>query len=85
MDRTREYGYLDVINPFTGEILAQVPLSTKNAVDQAIDITTHAFSNWSSTPVSRRVRYSFEFNEVLRSNEEKLARVMLPIKLHILS
>ena len=70
-------GYLDVINPSTGETLAQVPLSTKKAVDEAIDLAAEAYKTWSKTPVSRRVRYLFELNELLRANEEKIAKTLV--------
>lgn len=70
-------GYIDVINPSTGEALAQVPLSTKEATDQAIDIAACAYIGWSKTPVSRRVRYLFELNELLRSHEDEIARTLV--------
>lgn len=70
-------GYLDVINPSTGEVLAQVPLSTKEAVEDAIDIAAYAYNEWSQTPVSRRVRYLFELNELLRANEDIIARTLV--------
>jgi len=70
-------GYIDVINPSTGETLAQVPLSTKGAVDKAIDAAADAFIEWSRVPVSRRVRYLYELNEVLRANEDIIARTLV--------
>ena len=70
-------GYLDVENPSTGEILAKVPLSTTSAVNKAIDAAETAYKSWSITPVSRRVRYLFKLNELLRSNEEKIAKTLV--------
>jgi len=70
-------GYLDVENPATGEILAKVPLSTTEATNDAIDAAARVYPGWSNTPVARRVRYLFELNELLRTNEDKLARTLV--------
>jgi len=70
-------GYLDVENPSTGQVLARVPLSKTQAVSEAIDAAAAAYKSWSVTPVSRRVRYLFKLNELLRSNEEKIAKTLV--------
>lgn len=70
-------GYLNVENPSTGEILAKVPLSTTEEINRAIDSAARAYPGWSNTPVARRVRYLFELNELLRVNEDKLARTLV--------
>jgi len=70
-------GYLDVENPSTGEILAKVPLSTTEETNRAIDAADLAYPGWSNTPVARRVRHLFRLNDLLRANEEKLARVLV--------
>jgi len=66
-----------VVNPSTGEIIAQVPLSTKAEVDRAIEAAYSAFSNWSKTPVARRVKYLFKFLDLFYKNEEKIARTIV--------
>lgn len=70
-------GYINVENPSTGEVLAEVPLSTANEVNRAIDAAYKAFTSWRDTPVSRRVRYLFKLNEILRDNEEIIARTLV--------
>lgn len=70
-------GYIDVENPATGEILAKVPLTTREATNHAIETAVRTYPDWSATPVARRVRYLFELNEILRTNEDKLARVLV--------
>jgi malonate-semialdehyde dehydrogenase (acetylating) / methylmalonate-semialdehyde dehydrogenase len=70
-------GYINVENPATGEILAEVPLSTTAETNRAIDAAHNAFPGWSTTPVSRRVRYLFKLNEMLRADEEKLVKVLV--------
>ena len=67
-------GYLDVTNPSTGQTLAQVPLSTPGAVDQAVLAADAAFSEWSRRPVSSRCEFLFELVSLLRQNFEAIAR-----------
>jgi len=69
--------FLDVENPSTGEIISRVPISTQEEVDEAIASACSAFPAWSNTPVSRRVRYLFEFVELLIKNEDKIARTLV--------
>jgi len=70
-------GYLDVENPATREIIAKVPLSTTEEANRAIAAAADAYPGWSATPVARRVRPLFQLNELLRANEEKLARTLV--------
>jgi malonate-semialdehyde dehydrogenase (acetylating)/methylmalonate-semialdehyde dehydrogenase len=66
--------YLPVENPSTGEVLAQVPLSTAAEVDRAVASAAEAFPAWSQTPAPRRVEPLFRLLERLKSEEEFLAR-----------
>ncbi len=70
-------GYLDVENPTTCEILARVPLSTTKEINRTIDAAADAYPGWSNTPVARRIRPLFKLNELLRANEDQLARVLV--------
>lgn len=70
-------GYLDVENPSTGEVLAKVPLSTTEEANRVIDAAAAAFPVWSQTPVARRVQLLFRLVELLRGNEEKIARTLV--------
>ena len=45
----------DVINPATGEVFAQSPLSSAEDVDRAVRAARRAFQSWSvTTPGARR-------------------------------
>ena len=70
-------GFIDVENPSTGEILAKNPLSTTAETNRAIDAAAAAFPAWSQTPVSRRVQPMYKLVELLHSNEDKIARVLV--------
>lgn len=69
-------GYIDVTNPSTAEVLAQSPLSTKAETDRAISAAAEAYRTWSRTPVARRVAPLFKLAQLLREDEEKIARVL---------
>ena len=44
----------DVVNPATGEVIAQAPLSTKEDVDKAVKAARKAFETWQYTTPSER-------------------------------
>ena len=46
---------LDVINPATGELLAQVVQSTADDVDAVVSAAQDAFENWRRTPATERI------------------------------
>ena len=70
-------GYLDVENPSTGEILAKIPLSSQAEVTQAIDAAYEAYKSWKNLPVARRVQPLYELVDLLRQNEDKIARLLV--------
>ncbi|EAF6702187.1 CoA-acylating methylmalonate-semialdehyde dehydrogenase [Listeria monocytogenes] len=68
--------YEDVINPATGELLCQVPISTRAELDQAAAIAEQAFEKWSQVAVPRRARVLFGFQQLLFQHKEELARLI---------
>ena len=70
-------GYLDIENPSTGQVIGKTPLSTAAEANRAIDAAAKAFIRWSRTPASRRVQSIYKLVELLRDNEEKIARVLV--------
>jgi len=69
-------GYLPVENPSTGEVLAEVPLSTPAAVGEAVDAGAAAFPEWSNTPVYRRCIPLLRLAAIFRQREDEVARVL---------
>ncbi len=69
--------YLDVENPSTGEAIAQVPLTSKEETDKAIEAAHAAYLEWKNVPVSRRVNYLFKLRTLLEENEEKISRILV--------
>jgi malonate-semialdehyde dehydrogenase (acetylating) / methylmalonate-semialdehyde dehydrogenase len=65
-----------VPNPATEEVLAEVPLSTRNEVDAAVSAAIQAFTGWSEVPVVERARLLFRFRELLVRDLNSLARTL---------
>jgi malonate-semialdehyde dehydrogenase (acetylating)/methylmalonate-semialdehyde dehydrogenase len=68
--------YDNVYNPATEEVLAQVPLSSKEDVDSAVQTARKAFETWSRTPVPRRARVLFKYQQLLVEHWDELARLI---------
>jgi malonate-semialdehyde dehydrogenase (acetylating)/methylmalonate-semialdehyde dehydrogenase len=70
-------GVVDITNPSTGEVIGQAPLSTKAEVNRAIAAAAQAYKTWGKTPVARRVQPLFKLGQLLRDDEDKLARILV--------
>ncbi|NGP46094.1 CoA-acylating methylmalonate-semialdehyde dehydrogenase [Bacillaceae bacterium SIJ1] len=68
--------YEDVYNPATKEIIARVPLSTKEDVEDAVRVAAEAFEKWRNVPVQKRARVLFAFQQLLQQNKDELARLI---------
>ncbi|PAK36675.1 CoA-acylating methylmalonate-semialdehyde dehydrogenase [Bacillus safensis] len=65
-----------VFNPATGKVIAEVPLSTKEDVDRAVQAANEAFQTWSKTAVPRRARVLFKYQQLLVENWDELAELV---------
>lgn len=68
---------LDVGNPATGEVIAQVPLSTVEEVNRAVSAAAEAFQEWRETPPLVRARYMFRLKALMEEHFEDLARAIV--------
>ncbi|WP_088809903.1 MULTISPECIES: CoA-acylating methylmalonate-semialdehyde dehydrogenase [Listeria] len=66
----------NVINPATGEVICQVPISTRAELDSAAQIAQAAFLKWSKVAVPRRARILFNFQQLLQKNKQELAKLI---------
>lgn len=62
-----------VPNPATGEIIAEVPLSSREDVDRAVKAAAEAFKTWSNTDVVKRARILFKYQQLITEHYEELA------------
>jgi malonate-semialdehyde dehydrogenase (acetylating)/methylmalonate-semialdehyde dehydrogenase len=65
---------LDVTNPATGDVLAQVPLSNSADLDAAVRAAREALPAWRDVSVIERSRRLFALREGLDARREELAR-----------
>ena len=67
---------LDVTNPATGEVLAQVPLGGTAEVDQAVAAAQETLQSWAGTPVTDRIQYLFRLKALLEDEFDEIARII---------
>ncbi|WP_368653108.1 CoA-acylating methylmalonate-semialdehyde dehydrogenase [Ornithinibacillus sp. 4-3] len=72
--RTSQYDA--VPNPATEEILCQVPISTREDLDDAVAVAKEAYTSWSNTAVPRRARILFKYQQLLIDHQDELARLI---------
>ena len=66
---------VDVMNPATQKVVARVPMSTREEVDQAVAAAKKAFPEWRRTPPVARARCLHRLRELLERNFEQLSRI----------
>jgi malonate-semialdehyde dehydrogenase (acetylating)/methylmalonate-semialdehyde dehydrogenase len=66
---------LEVINPALFKKIGEVPDSTTDEVDSAVDAARNAFEDWGATPPVTRARCLFRLKELLEENFERLSRI----------
>ena len=70
-------GTLDVWDPSTAEVLAEVPLSGQADVEQAVERAVQAAQSWREEPVPRRARLMFRLHAILERHAEELALLIV--------
>ncbi|MGY3437111.1 MULTISPECIES: CoA-acylating methylmalonate-semialdehyde dehydrogenase [unclassified Marinovum] len=66
----------DVMNPATGEVQAQVRLSSKAELDDAVARAAQAQKTWGATNPQRRARVMMKFGALINENMDKLAELV---------
>ncbi len=68
---------LPVTNPTTGEVIAEVPMSTAAELDAAVIRATEAQPEWGSTPVKDRVQVLFRMKALMEAQTDRLAATIV--------
>ncbi|HEY9013610.1 MAG TPA: CoA-acylating methylmalonate-semialdehyde dehydrogenase, partial [Gemmatimonadales bacterium] len=71
-----EASLLEVLNPSTGTVLSQVPLSSAADVDAAVRAAASAFPDWARTPLKERVQVLFRYRALLERDFAGLAALI---------
>src|ERR1700716_4069500 len=61
-----------VYNPSRGEVIAEVPLCTKEHVDLAVESAAAAFPKWRDTPPVERARLFFRYRQLIEENFDRI-------------
>jgi malonate-semialdehyde dehydrogenase (acetylating)/methylmalonate-semialdehyde dehydrogenase len=67
---------LEVLDPGTGSLLSQVPLSSGAEVDAAARAAAAAFPAWSTTPIKERVQVFYRYRALLERHADELAALI---------
>jgi len=67
---------VEVFNPATGDVTAEVALASQQETEEAIRIAAEALPAWSKTPPLKRARVMFKFKELLEANLDALATMI---------
>ncbi len=68
--------YSEVYNPTAGEVIAQVPLATRDEVKQAIQQAKGAFPAWKKTSIGKRVEVLHRFRQLLVERQDELIKII---------
>jgi malonate-semialdehyde dehydrogenase (acetylating)/methylmalonate-semialdehyde dehydrogenase len=68
--------WIDVTNPATGEVIAQVPECTQDEMNEAAENSHEAFLKWKEQSVSKRVRYIFNLRQLLEQKSREIAAMI---------
>src|SRR3954469_7462247 len=63
-----------VYNPSRGEVIAEVPMCTKEHVDEAVESAAAAFPAWRDTPPVERARLFFRYRQLIEDNFDKICQ-----------
>jgi betaine-aldehyde dehydrogenase/aminobutyraldehyde dehydrogenase len=66
---------MEVLNPATGEVIAEVPRGTKEDADRAVAAAEKAWADWRDKTPKDRMELLLELADVIDENAEELARL----------
>ncbi len=67
---------LNVINPAEGAPIAEVVMTPKEVVANAVDAGQNAFREWRLMPVTSRIQYLFKFKMLLEEHLDDIAKII---------
>ena len=68
--------FLDVVSPVDGNLLSQVPMSSVEELNAAVESAKNAFESWSKTPIKERVQVFFKYRYLLEKNFDELTALV---------
>ncbi len=74
---SRSDAWGEVVNPATGELVAEVPLNGGADVQMAVEAAQTAYESWRNTPPGDRIQVMFRLKQLLEENFEELSRTIV--------
>jgi malonate-semialdehyde dehydrogenase (acetylating)/methylmalonate-semialdehyde dehydrogenase len=68
--------FIKVQNPATNEDISQIPVSTKQDMERAIQSAQSAFDTWKKVPVSERARVMLRYQHLLKQHHDEIAIIL---------
>src|SRR5712692_4716497 len=65
-----------VMNPSTGEVIAQAPYATADDVDRIARAAHEAFLKWREVPVVDRSQVFYRYKDLLEKHQDEIARIL---------
>jgi malonate-semialdehyde dehydrogenase (acetylating) / methylmalonate-semialdehyde dehydrogenase len=72
--RSQSSSTVEVINPATSDVLAQITLAEASDVAAAVEAASRAYPAWRRTPPQDRIQYLFRFRDLLLKRIDDLSR-----------
>jgi len=66
-----------VVNPATGETIAQTELEAVRSAEAAVQAAAAAFPAWAATPVGDRIQFLFRYKAILEAKAGELADIVV--------
>ena len=68
-----EVEYVPLYNPSTGEVIGEVPLSSAETSQKAVESSYAAYDSWRHMTISKRINYLYDMRRAMQDNAEQLA------------
>jgi len=68
--------WIDITDPATQEVIAKVPQTTDDEINQAVAAAQKAFQTWRKTPITTRARIFLKYQQLIREHMDELAEIL---------
>ncbi|MGP4864598.1 CoA-acylating methylmalonate-semialdehyde dehydrogenase [Psychrobacter sp. T6-5] len=68
--------WIDITDPATQEVIAKVPQTTNDEINQAVTAAQTAFETWRKTPITTRARIFLKYQSLIREHMDELAEIL---------
>ena len=68
--------WIDITDPATQEVIAKVPQTTDDEINQAVAAAQKAFQTWRKTPITTRARIFLKYQALIREHMDELAEIL---------